>query len=114
MPANKALFTIKAVLASQDYDNVKIKASHVATASATQIFLELMISRLSAFVKKDKSEMKTITRETIKKTIRHAGNDDLYHFFNAVQMRKFDKTLVYTESLCISEKTFLADHSGEP
>ena len=105
---NKFKKHLKAVLASQDYDNVKIKSSHVATAAATQIFQELMISRLSTFVKKDKSEMKTVTREIIKKTIRNAGNDDLYQFFNPVLMRKFDKTFVYTGSLCVSDKTFLA------
>ena len=75
---------VKEILKNQDHEKVKIKGSHVATAALVQKFMELIVQRLTNFVKVDKSDMKTITRDNLKKMIRDSVNHDLFSFFNPV------------------------------
>jgi len=93
-------------LSTNDESSVKIKGAHIALAAALEQFVVLFSERLKKYTVKDKSGLRTVTKDIIKKTLRHFDNNDFGEFFNQSVVYKFDRDFKYYNSFFINLKSY--------
>ena len=93
-------------LSTNDESSVKIKGAHIALAAALEQFVLLFSDRLKKYTVKDKSGLRTVTKDIMKKTLRHFDNLDFGEFFNSSVIYKYDKDFKYYNSFFISLKSY--------
>ncbi len=83
----------------------KFAGAHVATAAALQELCKLLTNTALQHTHKDKSGMRTLTRQTLRASVlMHDGLKQYYH----TRMQAFDKTQVYENQVPVSKKDLLA------
>lgn len=83
----------------------KFAGAHVATTAALQELCKLLAETALQHTHKDKSGMRTLTRQTLRTSVlMHDGLKQYYH----TRMQAFDKTQVYENQVPVSKKDLLA------
>lgn len=88
-----------------DLKKLKFAGAHVAATAALQELCTLLTNNALQHTHKDKSGMRTLTRQTLRSSVlMHDGLKQYYH----TRMQTFDKTHVYEDQVPVSKKDLLS------
>ena len=83
----------------------KFSGAHVAVTAALQELCTILTNNALQHTHKDKSGMRTLTRQTLRSSVlMHDGLKQYYH----TRMQSFDKTQVYENQVPVAKKDMLA------